>query len=132
VTIVVDISEPHAVHIHIDDENWKMFQELVHRAANLWPDAPAEIKRFADEVTIGHVQQEYQDLMRPHWVHYHKCPRCTQVSPIETNSQTPPMWPVRCEKLIRALKSERTREDGTIEVIYQQVVCGVHAIFVPA
>lgn len=36
------------------------FQELVHRATNLWPDAPPEVKEFADMVTVGHVQQDYQ------------------------------------------------------------------------
>lgn len=29
------------------------FKELVQRATNLWPDAPPEIKQFADQVTNG-------------------------------------------------------------------------------
>jgi hypothetical protein len=29
----------------------KRFKEIVHRATNLWPDAPAEVKRFADAIT---------------------------------------------------------------------------------
>jgi hypothetical protein len=42
------------------------FKELVQRGANLWPDAPAEIKEFADLVTTGQVLQDYkaQDLKR--------------------------------------------------------------------
>lgn len=35
------------------------FQELVHRATNLWPDAPPEIKEFADVITNGHILQDY-------------------------------------------------------------------------
>ena len=47
-------------HIHIrDEESWKSFQELIQRGANLWPDAPPEIKEFADLVTNGKVMQDY-------------------------------------------------------------------------
>lgn len=38
---------------------WKSFQELVQRGSNLWPDAPPEIKEFADMVTSGRVMQDY-------------------------------------------------------------------------
>ena len=38
---------------------WKHFQELIQRGANLWPDAPPEIKEFADLVTNGTVMQDY-------------------------------------------------------------------------
>lgn len=38
------------------------FQQMVQRATNLWPDAPAEIKEFADKITNnGKVQQRYED-----------------------------------------------------------------------
>jgi hypothetical protein len=40
-------------------EDWKLFQELVQRGANLWPDAPPHIKEFADLVTNGKVMQDY-------------------------------------------------------------------------
>lgn len=47
-------------HIHIrDEESWKSFQELIQRGSNLWPDAPPEIKEFADLVTNGKVMQDY-------------------------------------------------------------------------
>lgn len=36
------------------------FKELVQRGTNLWPDAIPEIKRAADLVTVGHVQQDYE------------------------------------------------------------------------
>lgn len=36
------------------------FKELVQRGANLWPDAPPEIKTFADEVTNGRILQDYE------------------------------------------------------------------------
>lgn len=40
-------------------EDWKDFQELVQRAANLWPDAKPQMKKFADVVTNGKVMQDY-------------------------------------------------------------------------
>ena len=46
----------------LDQQSWQRFQELVHRAANLWPDAHPEIKEFADRVTDGWVKQPYQEL----------------------------------------------------------------------
>ena len=46
--------------IHISSkESIEAFKELVQRATNLWPDAPPEIKRFADQVTNGAVLQDY-------------------------------------------------------------------------
>ena len=32
-------------------ESIAAFKQMVHRATNLWPDAPPEIKAFADEIT---------------------------------------------------------------------------------
>lgn len=58
--ILYDDTEPYAVHVHIYDENIEMFKELVQRATNLWPDAPAEIKEFADLVTNGRIMQDYR------------------------------------------------------------------------
>lgn len=61
-TIVEDGLGTEAKVVWIDSaEDFKLFQELVQRATNLWPDAPASIKRFADMVTVGKVQQEYVD-----------------------------------------------------------------------
>lgn len=40
---------------------WAAFRELVQRGANLWPDAPPEIKEFADLVTNGKVLQNYRE-----------------------------------------------------------------------
>lgn len=36
------------------------FKELVQRGANLWPDAPAEIKEAADLITNGTILQDYR------------------------------------------------------------------------
>jgi len=36
------------------------FKELVQRATNLWPDAPPEIKEFADIITNGAILQDYK------------------------------------------------------------------------
>jgi hypothetical protein len=36
------------------------FKELIQRGANLWPDAPAEIKEFADLITSGQILQDYR------------------------------------------------------------------------
>lgn len=35
------------------------FREMVQRATNLWPDAPPEIKHFADMITNGRPMQDY-------------------------------------------------------------------------
>lgn len=44
----------------LDYESWKQFQILVNRATNTWPDAPPEIKTFADQITNdGVVLQDY-------------------------------------------------------------------------
>lgn len=46
--------------ISVTGESMKAFKELVQRATNLWPDAPPEIKEFADLVTNnGTVLQNY-------------------------------------------------------------------------
>lgn len=45
--------------IYITHDAWPLFQQLVQRGANLWPDAPPDIKAFADIVTVGKVQQDY-------------------------------------------------------------------------
>lgn len=34
-------------------------RELIQRGANLWPDAPAEIKGLADLVTTSKIMQDY-------------------------------------------------------------------------
>jgi uncharacterized protein YbaA (DUF1428 family) len=47
--------------IVIDGDSKEKFQELVQRGANLWPDASAEIKEFADIITNGEVMQNYQN-----------------------------------------------------------------------
>lgn len=43
-----------------DEIGREYFKELVQRGANLWPDAPASIKEFADLVTSGSVLQDYK------------------------------------------------------------------------
>jgi hypothetical protein len=50
--------------INIGADSVKVFQELVFRATNLWPDAPAEIKEFADIITCGQPMQNY--VLNPH------------------------------------------------------------------
>ena len=42
-------------------ESMEAFRKLVFRATNLWPDAPAEIKTFADEVEHGKALQNYAE-----------------------------------------------------------------------
>lgn len=50
----------------INEASIDKFKELVQRATNLWPDAPPEIKEFADLITNGKVLQNYhsQDISR--------------------------------------------------------------------
>jgi hypothetical protein len=54
-----------ATAIMVREDSWKSFQELIQRGANLWPDAPPEIKKFADLVTTGQVMQEYAPQSLP-------------------------------------------------------------------
>ena len=42
-----------------------VFKELVRRALNTWPDAPAEMKTFGDMVCEGTVLQNYADQNQP-------------------------------------------------------------------
>lgn len=49
-----------ALVIVVDSESLESFKELVQRGANLWPDASAEIKEFADMITNGEVLQNYR------------------------------------------------------------------------
>ena len=37
--------------VRVTDDSRIKFRELVQRATNLWPDAPQEIKEFADIIT---------------------------------------------------------------------------------
>jgi len=43
----------------IDQPDVPAFKELIQRGANLWPDAPPEIKAFADWITNGKIMQDY-------------------------------------------------------------------------
>ena len=52
--------KPIAFVVTIDGkESMEAFKKLVFRATNLWPDATAEIKIFADEVEHGKALQDY-------------------------------------------------------------------------
>lgn len=56
-------------------EDLDSFKKLIQRGANLWPDAPASIKGFADIITVGHIQQDYsaQDTsFKKEKVNYHE------------------------------------------------------------
>lgn len=46
--------------IAVQAESESAFKQLVNRACNCWPDAPAEIKEFADNVIEGRVLQDYR------------------------------------------------------------------------
>jgi hypothetical protein len=47
-------------------ESIEAFKQLVQRGANLWPDAPASIKGFADLVTTGTIMQDYKSQEHSH------------------------------------------------------------------
>lgn len=47
--------------IAVPQEHWVEFQQLIQRGANLWPDASAAIKSFADAVTSGRELQDYNN-----------------------------------------------------------------------
>lgn len=71
------------------------FRELVQRGANLWPDAPAEIKEFADIITNGKVQQQYAATVVPRYHQYHQC-SCGYITAIATLDGKPPEYLVNC------------------------------------
>lgn len=48
-----------AIIVMVDgNESVQDFKELVQRATNLWPDASAEIKEFADQITSSELLKE--------------------------------------------------------------------------
>lgn len=57
----VDNETESFVVIIITKESLPLFKSMVNRACNTWPDAPPEIKTFADQVTNGVVYQNYYD-----------------------------------------------------------------------
>lgn len=57
--IDIDLSGMKYWYIHVPVADQPKFAELIQRGANLWPDAPPEIKEFADLVTNGRVLQDY-------------------------------------------------------------------------
>lgn len=46
--------------ILVQEDSIADFTALVNRACNCWPDAPAEIKAFADMLYHGRVLQDYK------------------------------------------------------------------------
>lgn len=51
---------PEITQVLVNPESIPAFKELIQRGANLWPDAPAEIKEFADLITNGQILQDYR------------------------------------------------------------------------
>lgn len=45
--------------IDVPDALYPAFKDMIQRAVNLWPDAPPEIKHFADVITNGKPMQDY-------------------------------------------------------------------------
>lgn len=45
--------------IMINSDSLEGFKELVRRGSNLWPDAPPDVKKFADYVLNGRLLQDY-------------------------------------------------------------------------
>jgi hypothetical protein len=48
------------LYIEVEADSLANFIELVRRGANLWPDAPPEIKEFHDMLRHGKVLQDYR------------------------------------------------------------------------
>ncbi len=98
------------------NDSVKSFQELVHRAANLWPDAPAEIKEFADKVTNGQVFQKYVDDNKVKFDHYHCC-SCGNVTVLQTINSSSPEYPITCEAKVRVTWNDETQPSGINEKV---------------
>lgn len=87
--------------IFIDPSSAKSFNELVHRATNLWPDAPPEIKEFADKLIDGKIKQDYAGQAtdkfdtRTVFTHVHKC-SCGYYTSVNTKESKPPEYAITC------------------------------------
>lgn len=46
--------------VFVKNETLESFKTLVQRAMNTWPDAPAELKEFADLLLEGKILQDYK------------------------------------------------------------------------
>jgi len=46
--------------INVHEQAVPAFKDLVQRAMNTWPDAPAELKEFADLLLEGKILQDYK------------------------------------------------------------------------
>jgi hypothetical protein len=50
------------ISVFVEGDTVKAFQELIQKGANLWDQAPAEIKTLADLITNGKEMQPYSDI----------------------------------------------------------------------
>ena len=49
-----------AIQLNVSPQSLPDFKLLVQRAMNTWPDAPAELKEFADLLLEGKILQDYK------------------------------------------------------------------------
>jgi hypothetical protein len=61
ITVVSPEDTDSACTIVIEPRMRKAFNEMVQRGTNLWPDAHPVIKELADIITVGVIQQNYQE-----------------------------------------------------------------------
>ncbi len=98
-TIEISTSDGFDINIWVKTESIEKFKELVFRATNLWPDAPSEIKKFADQLIHGKELQDYDSQNRDqdarHYAHYHRC-SCGYTTEVVTNNPESPTYPVMC------------------------------------
>lgn len=67
--------------IAIDGEvSWKNFQTIIQNGSGLYPDLPAEVKAFADEVTVGKILQPYKDDLSSELI---RCSVCCRLKPVD-------------------------------------------------
>lgn len=102
--------------VHVPAEHMPAFKELLQRGANLWPDAPPEIKAFVDTFIEGKPMQNYQQLeyykkARPRFRHYHRC-SCGYVNIVNSYDSTPPQYSITCnnEEIPIPMKNPDTGE----------------------
>jgi hypothetical protein len=57
---VLVINDNFGLFVHVPPELSQRFSELIFRGANLWPDAPPEIKEAADLICNGKIMQDYK------------------------------------------------------------------------
>jgi len=56
-----ELKNPCGLEIQLDEKEVKQFQQVLNRALNCWPEAPADWKSLSDLLDHGRILQPYTD-----------------------------------------------------------------------